>query len=365
MSVPSHALAAQALDLAVERAQGWFFREEHADGYWWAELESNATMDAEYLLLTHFLGARDDAVWRGIAMDIRGYQRDDGSWALYHGAPGDLSTSIECYFALKLAGDAADAPHMARARAFILSRGGLCRARTFTRIWLALFGQFPWQELPIMPPELMLLPRSAPLNIYSFSSWARGTIVPLLLLMNDRPVRAIPDHARLDELRLGDAPPPRDAIDRFFRGVDRALRAYEKLPVHPLRERARAEAERWILSHQEADGSWALYHGAPGDLSTSIECYFALKLSGDAADAPHMARARSFILSRGGLCRARTFTRIWLALFGQFPWEELPVMPPELMLLPRSAPLNIYSFSSWARGTIVPLLLLMNDRPVR
>jgi squalene-hopene/tetraprenyl-beta-curcumene cyclase len=256
VSVSINALAAQQLDLAVERAQGWFFREEHADGYWWAELESNATMDAEYLLLTHFLGARDDAIWRGIAQDIRGYQRDDGSWALYHGAPGDLSTSIECYFALKLAGEAQDAPHMARARAFILSRGGLCRARTFTRIWLALFGQFPWDELPIMPPEMMLLPRSAPLNIYSFSSWARGTIVPLLLLMNDRPVRSIPASARLDELRLGDAPPPRDAIDRFFRGVDRALRAYEKFPVHPFRQRARAEAERWILSHQEADGSW-------------------------------------------------------------------------------------------------------------
>ena len=148
MSVSVNALAAQALDLSIERAQGWFLREEHADGYWWAELESNATMGAEYLMLTHFLGARDEAIWRGIAQDVRGYQRDDGSWALYAGAPGDLSTSIECYFALKLAGDRADAPHMARARAFILSRGGLCRARTFTRIWLALFASSPGTSCP-------------------------------------------------------------------------------------------------------------------------------------------------------------------------------------------------------------------------
>jgi squalene-hopene/tetraprenyl-beta-curcumene cyclase len=246
------------LDLVIERAQGWFAREQYPEGYWWAELESNATMDAEYLLLTHFLGARDDERWRGVAQDIRKYQRDDGSWAMYHGAPGDLSTTIECYFALKLAGDSADAVHMSRARAFIRERGGIARARTFTRIWLALFGQWSWDELPVMPPEMMLLPPSAPFSIYRFSSWARGTIVPLLLLMNDRPVRAVPDYARLDELRVAGAAwrAPRDAVDRLFFAVDAALRRYDRLPIHPLRERARKAAEDWILSHQEADGSW-------------------------------------------------------------------------------------------------------------
>src|SRR5262249_46130902 len=206
------------LDLAIERAQGWVLREQYPEGYWWAELESNATMDAEYLLLTHFLGARDEELWRGVAQDIRNYQRDDGSWAMYHGAPGDLSTTIECYFALKLAGDAAETPHLTRAREFILARGGIARARTFTRIWLSLFGQWSWDELPAMPPELVLLPPAAPFSIYQFSSWARGTLVPLLLLMNDRPVRAVPESARLDELHLpGEAPrPPRDALDRVF-----------------------------------------------------------------------------------------------------------------------------------------------------
>jgi len=246
------------LDLVIERAQGWFERQQYPEGYWWAELESNATMDAEYLLLTHFLGARNEDLWRGVAQDIRNYQRDDGSWAMYHGAPGDVSTSIECYFALKLAGDRPDAPHLVRARAFIRERGGIARARTFTRIWLALFGQWSWDDLPIMPPELMLLPPSAPLSIYRFSSWARGTIVPLLLLMDDRPVHPVPDSARLDELRVADAAPrvPRDAIDRLFRGIDGALRAYDRLPFHPFRERARKAAEQWILAHQEADGSW-------------------------------------------------------------------------------------------------------------
>jgi squalene-hopene/tetraprenyl-beta-curcumene cyclase len=251
-------LAHAAVDLVIERAQGWFEREQFAEGYWWAELESNATMDAEYLMLTHFLGARDQERWRGVAQDIRNYQREDGSWTMYHGAPGDLSTTIECYFALKLAGDPAEAPHLVRARAFIRERGGIARARTFTRIWLALFGQWSWDELPAMPPEMMLLPPSAPFSIYRFSSWARGTIVPLLLLMDDRPVRPIPDSARLEELRVADAAPrtPRDALDRLFFAIDRGLRWYGRLPVHPLRERARKAAEQWILAHQEADGSW-------------------------------------------------------------------------------------------------------------
>jgi len=246
------------VDLVVERAQDWFAREQFSDGYWWAELESNATMDAEYLLLTHFLGARDEQIWRGVAQDIRNYQRLDGSWAMYYGAPGDLSTTVECYFALKLAGDAEEASHMVRARAFIRERGGIARTRTFTRIWLALFGQWSWDELPAMPPELMLLPDSAPLSIYQFSSWARGTIVPLLLLMDSRPVRAIPDSARLDELRLTGAEPrvPRDAIDRIALALDKALRWYGRTPIRAIRERARKAAETWIVSHQEADGSW-------------------------------------------------------------------------------------------------------------
>jgi squalene-hopene/tetraprenyl-beta-curcumene cyclase len=247
---------ARTVDLVVERSQEWFARDQHQDGYWWGELESNATMDAEYLLLTHFLGARNEAIWQGIAQDIRGYQREDGSWALYHGAPGDLSTSIECYFALKLAGDAG--PHLTRARDFIRQKGGIAHARVFTRIWLSLLGEWSWDDLPTMPPEMVLLPPKAPFSIYQFSSWARGTMVPLLLLMNRRPVCAVPEHARLDELRVGVRPQrkARDNVDRLFYGIDKALRVYDRFPFRPLREHACKVAEKWIVDRQEADGSW-------------------------------------------------------------------------------------------------------------
>jgi len=240
----------------IDRAQGWFLREQIDPGFWWAELESNATMDAEYVLMTHFIGRRDDAIWQRIARDIRSYQRDDGSWALYAGAPGDLSTTIECYFALRLIGDLGD--HMERAHRFILDRGGIAHARVFTRIWLALCGEWSWDDLPMMPLELMLLPPRAPISIYRFSSWARATIVPLLVLMEKRPVRHVPAHASLADLRVVPAAPlaPRRATDRLFLAIDGVLRRYHRAPWHPGRERALEKAEQWILDHQEADGSW-------------------------------------------------------------------------------------------------------------
>ncbi len=244
------------LDDVIARSREAFSRSQYDDGYWWAELESNATMDAEFILMMHFIGNRDDVIWRRVAQDIRSYQRSDGSWAMYYGAPGDLSTTIECYFALKLTGDSG--PHLDRARDFIVARGGIAHARVFTRIWLALCGEWDWADLPAMPIELMLLPDRAPISIYRFGSWARATIVPLLVLMTDKPVRPAPPSARLDELRV-DAPArivAQSGTDRVFLAIDKLLRVYQRLPRHPLRARARDAAERWIVDHQERDGSW-------------------------------------------------------------------------------------------------------------
>ena len=249
---------------ALERTQDYFFRTQHEDGYWWGELESNPTMEAEYIMLTHFMGADEGNRILRVAEDIRRRQSEDGSWRMYYGAPGDLSTSIECYFALKLAGDSADAPHMARARAFILAQGGVPRARVFTKIWLALFGQWDWKGTPTMPPDMMLLPKWAPFNIYRFASWARATIVPMTIILTLHPTRPPRESAWVMELYPEG--PVTFMLSRWrakpfslkggFLLLDKALRVYCNLPFVPRRERALEAAVDWIVSHQEADGSW-------------------------------------------------------------------------------------------------------------
>ena len=260
-----------AVDSTIHSSRQYLLSVQYPDGYWWDELESNPTMEAEYLLLTYFLDMVDpqDAErqerWRKLANYILSRQREDGSWGQYFGAPGDVSTSVECYFALKLAGVSADTDQMRNAREFILSRGGVPRVRIFTKIWLSLFGQWEWEGTPMMPPELMFLPSWFPFNIYEFSSWARATIVPMLIILTERPLRPVPQWAQIDELY----PTPREHTDyslprpksllswkRFFHISDRLLRLYQRMPVQPGRKRAILKAARWIVSHQEADGSW-------------------------------------------------------------------------------------------------------------
>ncbi|MDE2970050.1 MAG: squalene--hopene cyclase [Chloroflexota bacterium] len=255
----------ECVQRAVRRTQAYFFGAQHADGYWWGELESNPTMEAEYIMLTRFLGSDEGDRIPRVAEDIRRRQSPDGSWRMYHGAPGDLSTSIECYLALKLAGDHQSAPHMARARAFIVAAGGIPKARVFTKIWLALFGQWDWKGTPAMPPDLLLLPRWAPLNIYRFASWARATIVPMTIILTLHPTRPPPvDHWVLELYPDG---PVSFTLSRWkanpfsLRGgfllLDRLIRLSLGLPFMPSRARAIMAAMHWIIDHQEADGSWA------------------------------------------------------------------------------------------------------------
>jgi squalene-hopene/tetraprenyl-beta-curcumene cyclase len=231
---------------------------QHEDGWWQGELQTNVTMDAEDMLLREFLGVRRADETERSAAWIRSQQRSDGTWANFHGGPGELSTTIEAYWALRLAGDPADAEHMCAAASFIRVQGGLQRARVFTHVWLALFGLWSWEHVPALPPEVILLPSWVPLNIYDFGCWARQTIVALSLVKAQRPVHALPFD--LDELR-GSGPcwgprPARSWRGAWLVGLDRVVRAYERRPVALLRRLALARAERWIVRRQEADGSW-------------------------------------------------------------------------------------------------------------
>ncbi len=234
---------------------------QHHEGWWKGELETNVTMDAEDLLLRQFLGIRTAEETDEAAKWVRSNQREDGTWATFFGGPGDLSTTTEAYVALRLAGDGPDEPHMRRAAAFVRQQGGLEHARVFTRLWLALFGQWPWDALPALPPEVVLLPSWVPLNVYDFACWARQTIVALTVVATHRPIR--PLGFDLDELRAdpGTTPVAPGHARPFWTSsawekLDRVLHAYGRVGRNPLRSLSLALAERWILARQEADGSW-------------------------------------------------------------------------------------------------------------
>ncbi|MER8043564.1 squalene--hopene cyclase [Streptomyces sp. NPDC094032] len=272
---------------AAERSVRHLLGRQDAEGWWKGDLETNVTMDAEDLLLRQFLGILDPATVRAAALFIRGEQREDGTWATFHEGPGELSVTIEAYVALRLAGDLPDAPHMARAAAWIRERGGIAAARVFTRIWLALFGWWRWEDLPELPPELIYLPSWFPLNIYDFGCWARQTIVPLTVVSAKRPVRPAP--FPLDELHVDPARPnpakrlsPVASWDGFFQRVDKGLHLYRRLAPRRLRGSAMDAAARWIIERQENDGCWG------GIQPPAVYSVIALHLLGYDLDHPVM-----------------------------------------------------------------------------
>ena len=286
----------QQLSRTIQRATGWLLEAQDPAGFWWGELESNPSITSEYLLLTHHLGIGDRQQWAGIARYLRAQQRPEGFWAQYLDGPGDISTSVECYFALKLAGDDPNSPHMSRAREWILEQGGIAGARVFTKIWLALFGEFDWEQLPAMPPWVNLLPSWFPINLYEFASWARATIVGITVIMTLRPTAALPAGAGVPELwasprdrRRFAVPPPRNPFSAAgaFYALDAVLRFLDRNRIRPFEHRALAFSERWLLDRQEADGCWG------GIQPPWVYAILALRAMGYSLDHPVIQRALS------------------------------------------------------------------------
>jgi squalene-hopene/tetraprenyl-beta-curcumene cyclase len=268
----------------LKAAVDWLLERQHPDGWWTDELETNVTMTAEHVLLMRFLGLSLDSIRAGAQEHILRGQREDGSWALYHTGPADLSTTIEAYAALKVLGvDPASRP-MEGARAVIARLGGIAEARVFTKIWLALFGEYPWDGIPTMPPELIYVPPMVPLNLYDFACWARGTIAPLTIVISRRPVR--PLGVSLSELV---EPGTETMLTRIpgsgpFWWLDKLLKIYERLPIKPGRTGAQRRMARWIVEHQEADGSWG------GIQPPWVYSLIALNLEGMNVDHPVMRK---------------------------------------------------------------------------
>lgn len=285
---------ATAIVQAIKRAQDYLLRVQSREGYWVGELEADVSVTVGYIPLMYFMTGRvDPERQQKVVNYVKGKQRPDGSWSTYYGGPGDLSVTIQAYFALKLAGVSPREPFMQRAREFVLSHGGISKANVFTKIWLALFGQFDWRGTPSIPPEIIFLPNWFYFNIYEFASWSRATIVALMVVLTKKPVYRIPEFAQVSELYL-EPEGHRDyclgkyekvfSWRSFFLLLDRFFKAYEKLPFKPGRGLALRKAEKWIVEHQEADGSWG------GIMLPWVYSLFALKSLGYPLDHPVIAR---------------------------------------------------------------------------
>jgi squalene-hopene/tetraprenyl-beta-curcumene cyclase len=249
---------------AIDRAQRALLKLQHPEGYWQAALEANAEMNAEFIIFNRFMGVSDPAMEARLQRYLLDAQMADGSWSLFPGGEGDLSTTIEAYFALKLSGMRAGDEQMMQARRWILARGGIARAGTLARFYLAAMNQVPWDCTTALPVEWILTPLWLPVNLYELSSWARATVVALMLLRAGKPVVEVDWRQGVLELYI--QPPhftkfelPRAAWwspRKFFNLADRLLRAYDRHHLKRLRARAISRAEQWLLEHQDANGSW-------------------------------------------------------------------------------------------------------------
>ncbi|MGH7723174.1 MAG: squalene--hopene cyclase [Candidatus Dormibacteria bacterium] len=291
-------VAAVPAQAAVRAATDHLLSRQDPAGWWSGELETNVTMTAEHVLLLRFLGLPDEDIREGAIRHLLEAQREDGSWGLYHDAPADLSTTIEAYVALRLLGLEAARPELSSALEVILGQGGVAHARVFTKIWLALFGAYPWEGVPSMPPELVWLPPRVPLNLYDFACWARGTVAPLLIVISRRPQRPLP--FSLAELVLPGTEWRLRRVEGHgpFAWADRVQKRYDRLRIQPGRSAARRRLVDWISRRQEADGSWG------GIQPPWVYSLIALHLEGMPLSHPVMQRGleglRRFTLEDGG-----------------------------------------------------------------
>ena len=289
-SVPSQAQRASVRN-AVEAAQRYLLSIQAEDGHWCGELEGDTILESEYVLTMHFLGRVQEDRCRKAAEHLRRKQLPGGGWAIYEGGPAEVSSSVKAYFVLKLMGDDPNSPHMARARETILSLGGIEACNSFTRIYLAIFGQCSWDDCPAVPPEIVLLPDSFVFNIYKMSSWSRGIVVPLSVIWASKPFCPVPDFAAIPELHIRHPKAPHVARShkerywrRFFTRIDHMFKRLEAAGLTPLRKKALAACEQWIHERLvQSDGLGAIF---PPIINTII----AFRCLGYALDDPRLQK---------------------------------------------------------------------------
>jgi squalene-hopene/tetraprenyl-beta-curcumene cyclase len=267
----------QRLGQAITRTRDWLLSEQHPDGFWVGELEGDTILESEYILLLTWLGREDSEEVRRAAKYIEHQQLETGGWAIYPGGPLEMSASVKAYWTLKIAGHSVEEEQMQRAKAAILAAGGAECVNSFTRFYLALLGQITYSQCPAVPPELILIPKWLPFNIYEMSAWSRTIIVPLSIMWAFRPCRKLSEAQSIRELfvntpeNLSSTMEPAETTDslkrrrlfnwsRFFNGVDRSFKLIDACRIRPLRKVALKKAERWMTDRfEDSDGLGAIF----------------------------------------------------------------------------------------------------------
>ncbi len=281
---------------AIERSAQYTLSRQHPDGYWSGELEADSMLEADYIFLHTLLESGDPARLRRAFTEMMRYQNEDGSWSLYPGGPGNISLTVKCYFSAKLMGLGPDDTRMVKARKWALANGGVIACNTFTKMYLCALGQYDYDAVPAIPPEIVLFPKWFYFNIYEISSWSRGILVPLAIIYAKKPFKKIPPEQSIDDLFVGGRQNAilRLRVDRkhlfswrnFFLALDRMTHWFEAVHLRPLRRLALRRAEKWMLDRLEmSDGLGAIY-------PAMMNAILALRCLGYSEDDPQVIRAR-------------------------------------------------------------------------
>ncbi|MBE0469495.1 MAG: squalene--hopene cyclase [Methyloprofundus sp.] len=285
----------RTLESAIKNAQDKLLSLQHKDGYWIFELEADCTIPAEYIMMMHYLDDIDAELQAKIANYLRANQSEDGSYPLFRGGAGDISCSIKVYYALKMAGDQIDLPHMARLRDYILSQGGAAKANVFTRIALAIFEQLPWRGVPFIPVEIMLLPKWFPFHIDKVSYWSRTVMVPLFILCTLEAKAKNP--LNVDILELFIIHPDKEQhyfaerglLNKFFLFLDALGRKSRILITDKMHRHAVDKALKWFTERLNGED------GLGGIFPAMVNAYEAMLLLGIPADDERVITARKAI----------------------------------------------------------------------
>ncbi len=284
-----------SLNAAIERALGKVLSLQNPQGYWVFELEADCTIPAEYIMMMHYLDDIDTELQAKMAVYLRKRQSADGSYPLFIGGPGDISCSVKVYYALKMAGDGINAPHMTKLRNWILSQGGAARSNVFTRIALAIFEQLPWRGVPYIPVEIMLFPKWFPFHLDKVSYWSRTVMVPLFILCTLQAKAKNPHKVAILELFVVHPDeerhyfPERTLLNKIFLGLDKLGRVTRPLIPERMHKRAIQKALDWFTERLNGeDGLGAIF-------PAMVNAYEALLLLGYPSDHPHVVTARKAI----------------------------------------------------------------------